>query len=148
MLHKNVYSCLCYCVNDMVQTYETVREIHATLCRCVWSLQLAGVRIGDFIVSVGDMDVKWSRHVRVVAMIRDAGLTVRLGLVTPLDRSFVDSDITSNSSCDLESNSVSSLRLQSDVQVHAVMDVSGHTTTPTLSRHWGFRCRRKREKHS
>lgn len=118
-------------------------------------LQLAGVGVGDFIVSVGDVDVKWARHEKVVAMIRDsAGLSVRLSLVTPIDRNFIDPDSVSTSDRDLESVSVSRLQVQPDMEVHSPLNASHHaaqqrpaqTETPTLSRYWAFR--RKRNKNS
>ena len=120
----------------------------------VCNLQLAGVGVGDFIVSVSDVDVKWARHEKVVAMIRDCGLSVRLSLVTPIDRNFVDPDSVSRSDRDMESISVSRLHVQPDVEVQTPLNVSHHAIqqrpaqaeTPTLSRYWAFR--RKRNKNS
>ena len=124
----------------------------------VWCChQLADVGVGDFIVAVGDVDAKWTRHAQVVAMIRDAGLAVRLSLVTPADRNSIDSGTISSSGDDLESRSVSSLRVQSNLPVHRSSGVSHHASLdrsvqsdnmPSLSRHWGFRRRQKREKKS
>jgi len=117
---------------------------------------MAGVRVSDFIVGVGDVDVKWARHEKVVSLIRDAGLTVRLSLVTPVDRNFIESGVIFSSRRNLESSSVSSLDVKSDLDVDTVSDESRHASherrteieTATLSRHWGFRRRRKREKNS
>jgi len=126
-------------------TAPTVANPVASVCLsvCVHG-QLADVRVGDFIVGVGDTDAKWSRHVDVVAMIRDAGLAVRIALVTPVDRNFVHS--ASTPSRDPESTTDSSPALEKqDVSRERTPDVG----TPTLSRHWpGFRCRRKRERNS
>ena len=47
------------------------------------------MREGDYLVGIGDSDVKWSGHGEVVAMIREAENSLRLRLVTPLDRSLV-----------------------------------------------------------
>lgn len=50
---------------------------------------IGGMREGDYLVGIGDSDVKWSGHGEVVAMIREAENSLRLRLVTPLDRSLV-----------------------------------------------------------
>ena len=52
-------------------------------------LQIGGMREGDYLVAIGERDVKWSSHSEVVTMIRDAENTLKLRLVTPLDRSLV-----------------------------------------------------------
>jgi hypothetical protein len=44
---------------------------------------------GDFIVAIGDQDVKWSPHEDVVKLIKDAGDTLSLKLVTPMDRNYL-----------------------------------------------------------
>jgi hypothetical protein len=44
---------------------------------------------GDFIVAIGDQDVKWSPHEDVVNIIKDAGDTLSLKLVTPMDRNYL-----------------------------------------------------------
>lgn len=52
--------------------------------------QKAGLMIGDFLVAVGDRDVKWAKHDEVVKLIRDAGLKLALKVVTPLDRNYIE----------------------------------------------------------
>ncbi|XP_074646648.1 rhophilin-2-B-like isoform X2 [Tubulanus polymorphus] len=47
--------------------------------------QKASMRVGDFIVAIGDTDTKWSSHEEVVAMIKDCGELLVLKLVTPLE---------------------------------------------------------------
>ena len=47
------------------------------------------MREGDYLVGIGDTDVKWSSHGDVVKMIRDAENSLKLRLVTPLDRSLI-----------------------------------------------------------
>ena len=42
---------------------------------------------GDYLVGIGDEDVKWSTHADVVNTIKGAGNHLKLRLVTPLDRS-------------------------------------------------------------
>ena len=44
---------------------------------------------GDFIVAIGDKDVKWLPHEDVVKLIKDAGDTLSLKLVTPMDRNYL-----------------------------------------------------------
>lgn len=44
---------------------------------------------GDFIVSIGDVDVKWSAHEDVVHLIKEAGDLLSLRLVTPMDRNYL-----------------------------------------------------------
>jgi C-terminal processing protease CtpA/Prc len=43
---------------------------------------------GDFIVGIGDEDVKWSPHEEVVKKIKEAGDSLCLRLVTPMDRNY------------------------------------------------------------
>ncbi|GBP40725.1 Rhophilin-2 [Eumeta japonica] len=52
---------------------------------------IGGMREGDFIVSIADKDVKWSSHEEVVRLIQQAGDTLTLRLVTPMDRSYLKS---------------------------------------------------------
>ena len=49
--------------------------------------QIGGMREGDYLVAIGDRDVKWSSHADVVKEIKTAENTLRLRLVTPMDRS-------------------------------------------------------------
>lgn len=44
---------------------------------------------GDFIVSIGEKDVKWSSHEEVVTFIKIAGDSLTLRLVTPMDRNYL-----------------------------------------------------------
>ena len=55
-------------------------------CKCV-NPQIGGMREGDYLVAIGDRDVKWSSHADVVKEIKTAENTLRLRLVTPMDRS-------------------------------------------------------------
>ncbi|XP_077302800.1 GTP-Rho-binding protein rhophilin isoform X2 [Arctopsyche grandis] len=50
---------------------------------------LGGMREGDFIVAIGDRDVKWSPHDEVVKLIKASGDTLSLKLVTPMDRNYL-----------------------------------------------------------
>ncbi|XP_075985201.1 GTP-Rho-binding protein rhophilin isoform X2 [Anticarsia gemmatalis] len=47
--------------------------------------EIGGMRSGDFIMSIGDADVKWSAHDDVVRLIQRAGDTLTLKLATPMD---------------------------------------------------------------
>uniref|UniRef100_A0A8D8V8P2 Rhophilin-2 n=1 Tax=Cacopsylla melanoneura TaxID=428564 RepID=A0A8D8V8P2_9HEMI len=48
--------------------------------------QFGGMKDGDFIVAIGDRDVKWSPHEEVVQLIKDAGKCLSLKLVTPMHK--------------------------------------------------------------
>ncbi|CAK1543664.1 unnamed protein product [Leptosia nina] len=48
---------------------------------------IGGMRDGDFIISIGEKDVKWSSHDTVVSLIQRAGDTLTLRLATPMDTS-------------------------------------------------------------
>lgn len=52
-------------------------------------LQLGGMKEGDFIVGIGDKDVKWSSHEQVVRLIKQSGDFINLKLVTPMDRNYL-----------------------------------------------------------
>ncbi|CAB3229330.1 unnamed protein product [Arctia plantaginis] len=49
--------------------------------------EIGGMREGDFIISIGDTDVKWSSHEEVVRLIQQAGDTLTMKLATPMDKS-------------------------------------------------------------
>ncbi|XP_008195133.1 rhophilin-2 isoform X2 [Tribolium castaneum] len=51
--------------------------------------EFGGVKEGDFIVAISDKDVKWSSHDEVVALIKNAGDSLSLKLVTPMDRNYL-----------------------------------------------------------
>lgn len=63
---------------------------------------IGGMREGDFIVSIGDKDVKWSSHDDVVSLIQRVGRTLTLRLVTPMDRAV---NAKSSPSCQRQSSS-------------------------------------------
>ncbi|XP_045540551.1 rhophilin-2 [Papilio machaon] len=46
---------------------------------------IGGMREGDFIISIGETDVKWSSHGEVVRLIQQAGPALTLRLATPMD---------------------------------------------------------------
>jgi len=69
-------------------------------------LQSAGLHVGDFIVAVGGNDVKWASHDHVVDIIRRCDATVQLSLVTPIDRNYIQSSMTSSVSSSATVNSV------------------------------------------
>lgn len=47
------------------------------------------MREGDFIVAIGDKDVKWCPHEEVVRLIKAAGDSLSLKLVTPMDKNYL-----------------------------------------------------------
>ena len=53
------------------------------------NLQIGGMREGDFIIAIGDKDVKWSSHEEVVRLIHACGDSLTLRLATPMDRACV-----------------------------------------------------------
>jgi len=59
---------------------------------------IGGMREGDYLVAIGDRDVKWSSHADVVSEIKTAENTLRLRLVTPMDRSLAKTSYKEKSS--------------------------------------------------
>jgi len=59
---------------------------------------IGGMREGDYLVAIGDRDVKWSSHADVVKEIKTAENTLRLRLVTPMDRSLAKTSYKDKSS--------------------------------------------------
>ncbi|KAJ8923991.1 hypothetical protein NQ315_006767, partial [Exocentrus adspersus] len=51
--------------------------------------EFGGVKEGDFIVAIGDKDVKWSSHDEVVSLIKNSEDSLSLKLVTPMDRNYL-----------------------------------------------------------
>ena len=43
---------------------------------------------GDYIVAIGDSDVKWCSHEAAVELIKAAGDALTLKLVTPMDKNY------------------------------------------------------------
>ena len=50
---------------------------------------IGGMREGDYLVAIGEQDVKWSSHAQVVRNIKDSANKLRLTLVSPLDKSLI-----------------------------------------------------------
>ncbi|XP_054276992.1 rhophilin-2-like isoform X2 [Macrosteles quadrilineatus] len=67
-----------------------------------------GMKEGDFIVSIGDKDVKWALHEEVVRLIKDAGDSLSLKLVTPMDRNYLKQPSSSSQSSTHSKSSTSS----------------------------------------
>ncbi|XP_046667846.1 LOW QUALITY PROTEIN: rhophilin-2-B [Homalodisca vitripennis] len=67
-----------------------------------------GMKEGDFIVSIGDKDVKWAVHEEVVRLIKDAGDSLSLKLVTPMDRNYLKQPSSSSQSSTHSKSSSSS----------------------------------------
>ncbi|KFM63836.1 Rhophilin-2, partial [Stegodyphus mimosarum] len=51
--------------------------------------QEAGMKEGDFIVRIGEKDVKWMGHEEVVQLIRESGNKLALKVVTPIDHDYL-----------------------------------------------------------
>lgn len=67
--------------------------------------EFGGVKEGDFIVNIGDVDVKWASHDEVVALIKSAEDSLSLRLVTPMDRNYLKPGKTNKSSISTHSSS-------------------------------------------
>ncbi|XP_008215512.1 rhophilin-2 isoform X2 [Nasonia vitripennis] len=57
---------------------------------------LGGMKEGDFIVNIGDKDVKWASHEQVVRLIKQCGDSISLKLVTPMDRNYLKKPVKAN----------------------------------------------------
>lgn len=44
---------------------------------------------GDYVVGIGNKDVKWSPHQEVVQLIQNANTSLTLRLVTPMDKNYL-----------------------------------------------------------
>ncbi|KYM94461.1 Rhophilin-2 [Cyphomyrmex costatus] len=69
---------------------------------------LGGMKESDFIVGIGDKDVKWASHEQVVRMIKQCGDFINLKLVTPMDRNYLKKPGKPNNHHDKGSVSASS----------------------------------------
>ncbi|KAK5647301.1 hypothetical protein RI129_002193 [Pyrocoelia pectoralis] len=67
--------------------------------------EFGGVKEGDFIVNISEKDVKWSSHDDVVKCIKDAGDSLSLKLVTPMDRNYLKPIKSSKGSVSTHSSS-------------------------------------------
>ncbi|XP_050295394.1 rhophilin-2 isoform X2 [Anthonomus grandis grandis] len=70
--------------------------------------EFGGVKEGDFIVSIGDKDVKWAAHDEVVTLIKSASDSLSLKLVTPMDRNYLKSSKSNQSKGSVSTHSSSS----------------------------------------
>ncbi|XP_046377278.1 rhophilin-2-B-like isoform X2 [Haliotis rufescens] len=50
----------------------------------------SSMKVGDFVVGVGTMDTKWAKHEQVVQLVRQAGSSLELRLITPMGQSFLE----------------------------------------------------------
>lgn len=44
---------------------------------------------GDFIVEISGIDVKWYSHEQIVNLIQNAGTSLELKIITPMDRNYL-----------------------------------------------------------
>ncbi|XP_067144294.1 rhophilin-2-B [Centruroides vittatus] len=76
--------------------------------------QVAGMKEGDFIVSIGDVDTKWSKHEDVVNLMRGGGNNLVMKVITPMDRNYLHpKSILSNSPASTTSSSSGSTFIKS-----------------------------------
>ena len=59
---------------------------------------MAGMKDGDYIVSINEQDVKWSPHDQVVNLIKKSGNSLKMKLVTPMDKSSTKEKVRRNTS--------------------------------------------------
>lgn len=52
--------------------------------------QRHGIKVGDFLVGIGDLDIKWQKHDEVVSIIKASGNHLTLKVMTPMDRSYLE----------------------------------------------------------
>ena len=92
------YAILCYIHGPLApkstdlglaRAHERLLPVCKSFCNAITNFnpQIGGMREGDYLVAIGDRDVKWSSHADVVKEIKTAENTLRLRLVTPMDRS-------------------------------------------------------------
>ncbi|XP_064599391.1 rhophilin-2-B-like [Liolophura sinensis] len=53
-----------------------------------------GMKVGDFVVQVSGVDTKWAHHDDVVKLVRQAGNSLTVKLVTPMGQSFLDQRVS------------------------------------------------------
>ncbi|CAH0550200.1 unnamed protein product [Brassicogethes aeneus] len=70
--------------------------------------EFGGVKEGDFIVSISDKDVKWASHDEVVTLIKNAGDSLSLKIVTPMDRNYLKPSKSNNNKGSVSTHSSSS----------------------------------------
>lgn len=95
---------------------------------CYPYFQLGGIKEGDFIVELNGIDVKWSTHAQISALIADSGTSLDLKVITPMDRNYlkvnggggvgIAQSTHHNSSSSRSSNSSGSNRMQSNQHQH------------------------------
>ncbi|XP_011879322.1 PREDICTED: rhophilin-2 [Vollenhovia emeryi] len=80
---------------------------------------VGGMKEGDFIVGIGDKDVKWASHEQVVRMIKQCGDFINLKLVTPMDRNYLKMMVTEGQQkkydeykCTLDADTLETARLE------------------------------------
>lgn len=49
-------------------------------------MQRCGMKVKDYIVGIGSVDTKWAKHDEVVKLVRQANLTLKLVLITPVPK--------------------------------------------------------------
>lgn len=77
---------------------EIIQEYRFLFVKLIESFvfQHAGLRAGDFIVAVGDIDVKWKKHSEIVELMRKTGdFSLNLRIITPMNQDFLASCGTS-----------------------------------------------------
>lgn len=104
-------------------------------------LQRAGLEEGDFIVKVGQNDVRWCTHDEVVTAIKTEGCHLTLHVITPLDRNYLNpvsptlpNQLNNADSVDKNKNVLNSNTLDRGKNGH----VSSKSNRSTKSLTWTF----------
>ncbi len=58
--------------------------------------------VGDFIVNIGEVDVKWSKHDEVVSLIKGSGTQLEMWVITPIGTDFLQGKAKAHSDEEVE----------------------------------------------
>lgn len=67
---------------------------------------------GDYIVSINEQDVKWAPHDQVVSLIKKSGNSLKMKLVTPMDKIHAKEKVGENYTVELWKESRKKLHLK------------------------------------
>lgn len=74
---------------DVIQIFKRKKLCSFSFSACFFHFfQFGGMKEGDYIVAIGDSDVKWCTHEAAVELIKAAGDALTLKLVTPMDKNY------------------------------------------------------------
>ena len=94
--------------------------------------QTSNINVGDYIVAVGDTVTKRAKHDEVVNLVRKAGATLKLRLITPMN----DDGLDAPGPASTPSTPKTPLRMQSPG--HSLSGASSKSSKSRLSAPWIF----------